>query len=60
LRSQRFTERRFNPLQYNPVIGEIRYYGRIQIELLFNSVGQTSDLSNQGQADSLSYSLFNE
>jgi len=56
LRSQPFAELRFNPLQYNPVSGEVRYYSRILIELQFNSVGQIDSLSKQGQADSLSYS----
>jgi len=45
LRSQRFAELRFNPLQYNPASGEVRYYSRIQIELKLNSVGQTVSLS---------------
>ncbi len=37
LRSQRYAEIRFNPLHYNPITGELRYFSRIRIELDFNS-----------------------
>ncbi len=36
LRSQHFAEIRFNPLQTNPVTGELRYYRKIQVALNFN------------------------
>lgn len=43
LRSQRYAELRFNPLQYNPSTGEVRYFSRIQVEVNFN-VGQAVSL----------------
>ncbi len=37
LRSQRYVEIRFNPLKYNPVTNELRYFSRIQIIVHFNA-----------------------
>ncbi len=57
LRSQRFAEIRFNPMQYNPVSGELRYFKRIQVQVDFN-VRQTLSLPNripEGQTNSLPY-----
>ncbi len=47
LRSQRYAELRFNPLQYNPVAGEVRYFSRIVVQLDFHT--------NKEQADKLPF-----
>lgn len=38
IRSQRYAQIRFNPLQYNPVSGVLRYTTRIQVEITFNAL----------------------
>ncbi len=35
VRSQRVASLRFQPFQYNPVTGELRYYSRIRLRLSF-------------------------
>ena len=57
IRSQRFAQIRINPIQYNPVTGEVRYYSRIRIEVKFhsNDMKQAESLLNSEQAESSSY-----
>lgn len=47
LRSQSYAQVRFNPLQYNPATGRLRFYNRIQLEVRFNpspaSLASSSD-----------------
>ena len=57
LRSQRYAQVRFNPLQYNPVTGELRLYKRIRLEVRFNASTGTITAS-PGQA--LSEGFFEE
>ncbi len=59
LRSQRFAQLRLNPLQYNPVSGEIRYARRLLVELRFNS-GQTGNSPAEGQTVNLSEGYFED
>jgi hypothetical protein len=37
IRSQRFAQIQFYPVQYNPVSGELRYYRRLLVKVEFNS-----------------------
>jgi uncharacterized repeat protein (TIGR01451 family) len=39
LRSQRVAQLRFQPFQYNPVTGIIKYYHRIRVQVLFGDEG---------------------
>ena len=46
LRNQRFAQLRFNPLQYNPVSGEIQFTQRIQVEIRFNADASATTNTN--------------
>ena len=47
LRSQRYAEVRFNPLQYNPVTHELRYFQRIRLLVRFNAPWSNNAASPQ-------------
>ncbi len=48
LRSQRYAEIRFNPLKYNPITNQLRYYHRIQVVIHFNTP-KNSQAMSQGK-----------
>lgn len=50
LRSQRFAAVRFNPLQYNPLSGAVRYYRRMRVAVKFNSAMLQAGAQAEAQA----------
>ena len=55
LRSQKFAEIRFNPLQYNPVSSEIRYFQKIQLQVTLNAAQAKNlgEINSTTQANSI-------